>query len=121
MRLTVLNWFKDELLPFAGRCIEFLFRIILCLLPLGVYLILIQKRKKASKVSSLTTFTTDNSVWQHVFPGFLLVAVEPTILSTYLNKKKTEFQNWVERNKYLLATIFMSIIVGIMLFSYIQK
>ena len=120
MKLTVLNWFKDELLPFIGRCVELLFRVILCLLPLGVYLILIQQRKKASKVSSLTTFTTDNSVWQHIFPGFLLVAIEPTVLSDYMNKKKNDFQYWVKRNEYILAIIFMTAIVSLMLFSYIK-
>lgn len=120
MKLTVLNWFKDELLPFIGRCVELLFRVILCLLPLGVYLILIQQRKKASKVSSLTTFTTDNSVWQHIFPGFLLVAIEPTVLSDYMNKKKNDFQYWVKRNEYIIAIIFMTAIVSLMLFSYIK-
>lgn len=120
MKIVVLKWIVDELIPFIGRCIELLFRIILCLLPLGVYLFLIQKRNKASKVSSLTTVTTDNSVWQHVFPGFLLVAIEPTVLEDCINKKKSDFQHWVERNKYILTMIFMSIIVGLMLFSYLK-
>ena len=120
MKIVVLKWIIDDLIPFIGRCIELLFRIILCLLPLGVYLILIQQRKKASKVSSLTTFTTDNSVWQHIFPGFLLVAIEPTVLSDYMNKKKNDFQYWVKRNEYILAIIFMTAIVSLMLFSYIK-
>ena len=120
MKIVVLKWIIDDLIPFFGRCIELLFRVILCLLPLGVYLFLIQKRQKASKVSSITTFTTDNSVWQHVFPGFLLVAIEPNVFANYINRKKAEFQNWIERNKYILAIIFMSIIVGLMLFSYLK-
>ena len=115
MKIVVLKWIVDELIPFIGRCIELLFRIILCLLPLGVYLFL-----KASKVSSLTTVTTDNSVWQHVFPGFLLVAIEPTVLEDYINKKKSNFQHWVERNKYIIAIIFMSVIISLMLFSYLK-
>ena len=120
MKIVVLKWIIDDLIPFIGRCVEFLFRVILCLLPLGVYLILIQQRKKASKVSSLTTFTTDNSVWQHIFPGFLLVAIEPTVLSDYMNKKKNDFQYWVKRNEYIIAIIFMTAIVSLMLFSYIK-
>ena len=118
MKLTVLNWIKDSSIGLIGRTIEFLFRFLLCLTPLGVYLILLQKRSKASKVSSLLTFTNDRSIWQHVFPGFILVAIEPDELSNFLTKVHNSVQSWVDRNKYVLALIFMTIIVGFMILLY---
>ena len=120
MKLTVSKWFLDSLIPFLGRIIETIFRVVLCILPLGLYLYLIQQRKKASKISNISVFTNDRSVWQHVFPGFILIAVEPTILSDFLNRKRSNFQNWVQRNKYIIAILFMIAIVSLMLFSYVK-
>ena len=72
MKLTVLKWIGDSSIGILGRTIEVLFRCVLCILPLGIYMILLQRRSKASKVSSILTFTNERSIWQHVFPGFIL-------------------------------------------------
>lgn len=120
MKLTVLNWLKDSSKNLIGRSIELLFRFILCILPLGLYMILLQKRSKASKVSSLMTFTNDRSVWQHIFPGFILVAIEPDVLNNFLTNLNNSFKAWVERNKYALAILFMATIVSILILMYIK-
>jgi hypothetical protein len=120
MKLTVLNWLKDSSKNLIGRSIELLFRFILCILPLGLYMILLQKRSKASKVSSLMTFTNDRSVWQHIFPGFILVAIEPDALNNFLTNLNNYFKSWVERNKYALAILFMATIVSILILMYIK-
>lgn len=120
MKLTVLTWLRDSSITFIGKSIELLFRFILCLLPLGVYMVLLQKRSKASKVSSLLTFTNDRSIWQHIFPGFILVAVEPDELNNFLTNLNNSFKAWTERNKYTLALLFMSAIVGILILMYVK-
>ena len=120
MKLTVLNWLKDSSKNLIGRSIELLFRFILCILPLGLYMILLQKRSKASKVSSLMTFTNDRSVWQHIFPGFILVAIEPDVLNNFLTNLNNSFKAWVERNKYTLAILFMATIVSILVLMYLK-
>lgn len=120
MRLTVLKWIMDSSVGFLGRLVELIFRTSLCLLPLGFYMALIQKRSKVSKVSSLLTFTNDRSVWQHVFPGFILVAIEPDEMNKFFTNLNNKFKIWVERNRYLLALLFMSIIVGLLILSYVK-
>lgn len=120
MKLTVLKWLGDSMIVFTGRAIEILFRAVLFFIPLGAYMILLQKRSKVSKVSSLLTYTTDRSVWQYVFPGFILVSIEPDDLTNYLKRVHNSLQFWIERNKYLLSLTFMLIIVGLMVFSYIK-
>ena len=120
MKLIVLNWLKDSSKNLIGRSIELLFRFILCILPLGLYMILLQKRSKASKVSSLMTFTNDRSIWQHIFPGFILVAIEPDVLNNFLTNLNNSFKAWVERNKYALAILFMATIVSILVLMYIK-
>ena len=118
--MTVLKWIADSSIGLLGRTIELLFRCALCLLPLGVYMVLLQKRSKASTVSSLQAFTSDRSIWQHVFPGFILVAIEPDEMENFFTNLNNNFKSWAERNKYLITLIFMSLIVGIMVLMYVR-
>lgn len=120
MKLTVLKWIKDSSIGLIGRTIELVFRFVLCLLPLGIYMVLLQKRSRASKVSNILTFTNERSIWQHVFPGFILIAVEPNELQNFLTKINNNFKSWVERNKYLLALSFMTFTVSIMILLYLK-
>jgi hypothetical protein len=120
MELTVMKWLRDFLVPLIGKTVELLFRILLCLLPLGVYMVILQKRVKASSTRTISVYTKENSKFQHVFPGFLLVSIDPDSLSSYLAKAHNNVQNWIQRNKYIIALLFMSAIVGLMVLSYIR-
>ena len=120
MKLTVLEWLGSSLVPILGRTIELIFRVILIFMPLGVYLLLIQKRSRASAVSSLSTYTNDKSRWQHIFPGFILISINPDDLTNFISNNKNKFQTWVKENKYLLSFLFMSFIVLLMILSYIK-
>ena len=120
MELTVMRWLRDFLVPLIGKTVELLFRVLLCLLPLGVYMVILQKRVKASSTRTISVYTKENSKFQHVFPGFLLVSIDPDSLSSYLAKTHNSIQNWIQRNKYIIALLFMSAIVGLMILSYIR-
>ena len=120
MQLTVLTWLRDNSIGFIGRVIEITFRLSLCLLPLGVYMVLLQKRSKASTIHNISVYTKDYSRWQHVFPGFILVSVEPEALTNYFTRVNSNFQGWINRNKYLLSFLFMLTVVGLMILSYIR-
>ena len=120
MELTVMRWLRDFLVPLIGKTVELLFRVLLCLLPLGVYMVILQKRVKASSTRTISVYTKENSKFQHVFPGFLLVSIDPDSLSSYLAKAHNNVQNWIQRNKYVIALLFMSAIVGLMVLSYIR-
>jgi len=102
MKLQVLTWLRDSLIGLIGRTIEIIFRTILFCLPLGVYLLLIQFRSKASKISNISVYTEDYSVWQHVFPGFILVSINPNSIKEWCLKKRLKIQTWVGDNKFLL-------------------
>lgn len=114
MKLTVSEWFLEWGKQFLGRLIEITFRVLLFLLPLGVYMTLLQYRSKASKVSNLSIYTKDESVWQHIFPGFILVSIEPEQFKAYVNGKKSAFQSWVNENKYILSFLFALLIIALM-------
>ena len=105
------NWFKEFLKGLFWQIAERALRIILFLTPIGFYLALLQFRSKASKVSSLSAFTNDKSVWQHVFPGFMLVAVDPDYFRKMIKKQHDSFQTWVQINRYSLCFLFAFLIV----------
>ena len=111
MKLTVLKWLGDSSVALLGRLIELIFRTILCFLPLGVYMILLQKRQKASSVNTISVYTNERSKFQHVFPGFILVAVEPNSLNNTFSNWKNKVQEWVKNNKYILTLLFMAAIL----------
>ena len=116
MKLTVIGWVKDTLKVFLGRTIEIMFRMILFLLPLGIYLTVLQFRNKVSSVSNLTVYTKDESVWQHIFPGFILVSIEPQQFKAFISTKKANLQKWIKDNQYLLGLLFMLLIVCLMIY-----
>ena len=120
MKLTVLKWIGDSLVPVLGKTVELCFRVVLSLLPLGIYMILLQMRSKASSVTSISVFTKENSIFQHVFPGYMLVSVDPDSLQKTITKLNSDFQLWINNNKYTLSFLFMAIIVGLMILSYIK-
>lgn len=117
MKLTVLGWLRDVLIIWTARLIEIIFRLLLLVTPLGLYLLLIQFRSKASAISSLSTFTDDKSAWQHIFPGFILVTLDQNCFKTTLTANYGKFQGWISYNKYTLALLFMISIVCLMIFN----
>lgn len=121
MKLTVLTWLRDSSINLIGRTIEFVFRTVLFLLPLGVYLLLIQMREKASATSSLTAFINDESRWQHIFPGFILITVDHQNLKRSINSVKIKAQTWISSNKYLIEVLFMIAVLTLMVVSGVLK
>ena len=115
MKLTVLAWLKDELVVYIGKLVELLFRLLLLILPMGLFLLLIQGRSKASSIRTILDSTEDNSRWQHIFPGFILVAIDPNVTKATCTRIKMNIQSWINGNKYILSFIFMALIVALML------
>ena len=115
MRLTILNWFKESLISFLGKSIEILFRVILFILPLGVFLTLIQNRDKASTIRTISVYTTDESKWQHIYPGFILVAVDPNSFKKGINKVRSQVQKWLSDNRYILEFLFAASVVTLLI------
>lgn len=116
MKLEVTKWVVDFSVNVMKQFSEFLLRSILFLLPLGVYMFLLEYRNKVSKISNLLVYTKDHSVWQHVFPGFILVAIDPGSFKNSVNAKQDAIHKWIEKHRYVLSFLFALILVSFMLF-----
>ena len=111
MKLEVTKWILDFTLSVLKNSVEFILRILLFLLPLGVYLFLLEFRSKVSSISNLSVFTTEKSVWQHIYPGFILVAIDPNLFKAKIGEINNSFQKWIEKNKYTLAFLAAFLLV----------
>ena len=120
MDLVIVKELGKKLLVLLGKTIEFIFRCILCALPLGVYMLILQSRKKASSARVIAGYINDDSKWQYVFPGFMLISADSTSLTKFVTKVHKGVQNWIQENKYILALVFMCIVVGLMTLSYMR-
>lgn len=115
MKLTVLTWLGEEIKGILGKGVEVAFRLLLLILPMGLFLLLVQSREKASTIRTILDFTEDNSRWQHIFPGFILVAINPNVTKNAYMKLKANIQFWINENKYLLSFLFLASIVALMI------
>jgi len=115
LKANITQWVVDFINVLFKKVVEYLLRLIWFFLPMGLFLILLQLRTNASKVSNLSVYTNDKSVWQQIFPGFILVAIDKDYLRNYTQSKKQLFQKWIENNKYVLCFLFMFLVVVIMI------
>ena len=61
--------------------------LIYCLLPIGLFMLLMSLRTKNHKATAISTFTNERSEFQHIFPNYILVIVEPHMLKRSFNNK----------------------------------
>lgn len=115
MKPIVLTWIKEFTLNTLKVTGEFMARVIWLMLPLGVFMLLIQMRSKASGIRSIFTYTEDNSEFQAIFPGYYLVSVNPNEMKEYIAKTKGNFQKWLQNNKYILCFSLALCVVLLML------
>ena len=115
MKPIILTWIKEFTLRTLKLIGEFMARVIWLMLPLGVFMLLIQMRSKASGIRSISAFTNDNSEFQAIFPGYYLVSVNPNEMKEYMAKIKGNFQKWLQNNKYILCFLLALCIVLLML------
>ena len=115
MKPIILTWIKDFTLNNLKLIGEFIARVAWLMLPLGVFMLLIQMRSKASGIRSISAFTNDSSEFQAIFPGYYLVSVNPNEMKEHIVKTKNSFQKWVQGNKYVLCFSLALCVVLLML------
>lgn len=115
MKPIILAWIKEYIIRTLLSLGEFLARVVWLMLPLGVFMLLLQMRSKASGIRSISAFTNDSSEFQAIFPGYYLVSVNPNEMKEYMTKTKGSFQKWVQNNKYVLCFLLALCVVFLML------
>ena len=115
MKPIILTWIKEFIISAFKLIGEFMARVIWLMLPLGVFMLLIQMRSKASGIRSISAFTDDNSEFQAIFPGYYLVSVNPNEMKEYMVRAEGNFQRWLQDNKCILCFSLAVCVVLLML------
>lgn len=89
--------------------------LLYCLLPIGFFMLMMSFRSKNHKTTAISTFTNDNSEFQHIFPNYILVIVEPKWLKKGIDKRVKEFSNFIEKYKYVLMALAILSVIAILL------
>jgi len=96
--------------------LELVLKGIYMLLPIGLYIALLQFRDKVSKASAIHTFTKDVSTFQFIHKNFILVCIDPSTVRIRNKNILKSIDKFFEKYKSVitLGTIFL-----LLLFVYI--
>lgn len=103
---ATLNLIISTLLNILNYVLAFLY---MCL-PLWFFMVIMQLRDKNNKATAISTFVKDNSEFQYIFPGYILVAVDPTSLRKWHKNFMRIVYDYLNTNKWLLIISLLIII-----------
>jgi hypothetical protein len=100
--------------------LEIILKALYMLIPVGVFMALIQFREQISKANAIGTFTSDDSTFQLIHPNFILVCVNPKKLKLDQKKMLKEIDKFYDKYKsvIILGSIFIFLLltyVGVIL------
>lgn len=108
MKFPYLFMTVKAILDFFKWIVNKFLTIFYLLLPLGLFLLIMQLRDKNNKVSAIRTFTEDDGEFQFIFPDYILVANYPNALKNGWTRKVRALNKFLDKWKWL-------IIVGVLL------
>ena len=85
--------------------------IVYLLLPVGLFMLVMQLRDKNNKATAINTFITDNSEFQFIFPEYILVSNKPNNLKTNTKNKLVKLNTFCDKWKGLFITLILICII----------
>ena len=114
-KFPMLNILLQLVIALTVGLLEKIFILLYCLLPIGLFMLLMSFRTKNHKATAISTFTNENSEFQHIFPNFMLVIVEPNMLKRSIIKRINGFNNFLQKYGILLfTTTLIAVIVYVL-------
>ena len=104
------------LLKIATIVLEYVCRVLYLCMPLCVFMLFMSLRKKCDTVRVINNVVDETAVFQHVYPGVLLVLNEPKALQANTKKLATRVELFLSEYKYtILAGLLLVILLAIAL------
>ena len=88
--------------------LELVARTIWLLLPLGLHVFFLQMRKNVDKLPALTGYFNEDSTWQMVYDGVVIVNTNPGAVANRFKNIK----NWFIKTKWLWVILAVIAVVG---------
>ena len=90
------------------------------MLPMGLFMLLMSLRTKNHKATAIGTFTNEKSEFQHIFPNYILVVVEPQLLRRSVTKRVNEVNGFLSKylGMILVGIILVLLVLGAVYYLY---
>lgn len=105
-RFPMLNALVQLFIALTVGILEKICIFLYCLLPIGLFMLIMSSRTKNHKATAISTFTNERSEFQHIFPNYLLVIVEPNLMKKSIDNKIKGINAFIDKYKWVIGLIF---------------
>jgi hypothetical protein len=120
-RFPMLNALIQLFLAITVGVVEKLCILLYCLLPIGLFMLIMSSRTKNHKATAIGTFTNERSEFQHIFPNYMLVIVEPKLMQKSIENKVKAINAFVDKYKWIFLLFFFLLTFGLLGYAYFLK
>ena len=113
-KFPMLNVLLQLVIALTIGLLEKICILLYLMLPMGLFMLLMSLRTKNHKATAIGTFTNEKSEFQHIFPNYILVVVEPQLLKRSVTKKVNEVNGFLSKylGMILVGTILVLLVLG---------
>ena len=119
-KFPMLNVLLQLVIALTIGLLEKICILLYLMLPMGLFMLLMSLRTKNHKTTAIGTFTNEKSEFQHIFPNYILVVVEPQLLRRSVTKKVNEVNGFLSKylGMILVGTILVLLVLGAVYYLY---
>jgi len=120
-RFPMLNAILQLFIALTVGIIEKIFILLYCMIPIGLFMALMSLRDKNHKMPAISTFTSENSEFQHIFPNYILVIIEPNYFKRNVNKRIRDINLFLDKYKLIIALMFALLLTAFAVWFYLHR
>ena len=119
-KFPMLNVLLQLVIALTIGLLEKICILLYLMLPMGLFMLLMSLRTKNHKTTAIGTFTNEKSEFQHIFPNYILVVVEPQLLRRSVTKKVNEVNGFLSKylGMILVGIILVLLVLGAVYYLY---
>ena len=119
-KFPMLNVLLQLVIALTIGLLEKICILLYLMLPMGMFMLLMSLSAKNHKATAIGTFTNEKSEFQHIFPNYILVVVEPQLLRRSVVKKVNEVNSFLGKylGMILVGTILVLLVLGAVYYLY---
>ena len=119
-KFPMLNVLLQLVIALTIGLLEKICILLYLMLSMGLFMLLMSLRTKNHKATAIGTFTNEKSEFQHIFPNYILVVVEPQLLRRSVTKRVNEVNGFLGKylGMILVGTILVLLVLGAVYYLY---
>ena len=119
-KFPMLNVLLQLFIALTIGLLEKICILLYLMLPMGLFMLLMSLRTKNHKTTAIGTFTNEKSEFQHIFPNYILVVVEPQLLRRSVTKRVNEVNGFLSKylGMILVGIILVLLVLGAVYYLY---